>query len=247
MHVKKTLIFSDVHLKVSPHDRERHQEFIHFLKGFSPEEYDRVIRLGDLFDFWFEYRHVIFSGYFDVLRAFADMRDAGMELHLICGNHDFWGGRFLHDDLGFHIHPNSVALSLGERKAHFIHGDGLNPTDKSYRAYKKFARNPFVVGAFRFIHPDWAMKIAQGVSHGSRTYLGQDDPTEGPEAKALKTYGERKLDEGTVDAVLCGHAHAPLYHPHGDGVYINTGDWLQHRSYVTWDEAGFHLHGANAS
>ncbi len=165
--MKKTLIFSDVHLKAIPEDRARQREFVDFLNRFQTGEFERIICLGDLFDFWFEYKNIIFSDFFEVLRAFADLRDAGMELHLICGNHDFWGGRFLRDELGFHIHPNSMEHRFGDLRGHLVHGDGINPEDRSYRAYKKFARNPLVVGAFRLIHPDWAMAIAQDASRAT--------------------------------------------------------------------------------
>ncbi|MBI2424679.1 MAG: UDP-2,3-diacylglucosamine diphosphatase [Candidatus Hydrogenedentes bacterium] len=243
--MKKTLIFSDVHLKVSPQDKPRHQEFVAFLQQFSPEEYDRIICLGDLFDFWFEYKHVIFSGYFEVLRTFADLRDKGIELHLICGNHDFWGGRFLHDDLQFHIHHGIAEIPFGALRGHLVHGDGINPADWRYRGYKRVARHPFVVGAFRLLHPDWAMKLAQGVSHGSRTFLGHDDPANGPEARSLSAYAQAVLAQGQADVVMCGHAHAPVRQeyptPGGAGLYINTGDWLGHRSHVVWDGAGFEL------
>jgi len=243
--VSKTLIFSDVHLKVHDEDRERHQEFVAFLRSFDPQEFTRIICLGDLFDFWFEYNHVIFSGYFDVLRAFADLHEQGVELHLICGNHDFWAGRFLRE-IGFEVHPDTAKLPFGSGEALFCHGDGINPADTRYRLYKRVARNPFVVWAFRQIHPDWAMKIAQGVSHGSRTFLGQDDPTDGPEARALSAFARETLAQGEVHAVFCGHAHAPIVEEHptptGTGHYFNTGDWLQHRSHVIWDGESFSLH-----
>ena len=240
----KTLIFSDVHLKVHPGEERQHREFVSFLRQFRPPEYDRIICLGDLFDFWFEYRHVIFSGYFDVLRAFADLRDAGVELHLICGNHDFWAGRFLREELGFQVHQDGVTLPLGSQRVQFVHGDGINPTDRSYRLYKRFARNPLVVSLFRAIHPDWAMALAQWVSHGSRSLLQEYDPATGPEARALAAYAETELRAGRADVVLCGHAHAPSRIESENGLYLNTGDWLQNRSYVIWDGAGFALHRA---
>ena len=216
-----------------------------FLRGVSPDAFDRVICLGDLFDFWFEYRHVVFSGYFETLRAFKDLRDAGVELHLVCGNHDFWGGRFLRDDLGFHIHPDSVLLNLGGRRVHLVHGDGVCPDDKLYRVYKRIARNPLVVGAFRLIHPDWAMSIARAVSHGSRSRQQNFDPATGPQAVALRGHATHLLTEGVADVVLCGHAHAPtreeIETERGTGLYLNTGDWLEHRSHVVWDGSDFHL------
>jgi UDP-2,3-diacylglucosamine hydrolase len=241
--LKKTLIFSDVHLKVVPEDRARHEEFIAFLHAFPADEFDTFICLGDLFDFWFEYKSVIFSDFFGVLRALADIRDAGVEIHLICGNHDFWAGRFLREDLGIHIHPNTMAYDFGDLRGHLVHGDGINPEDWKYRAYKRVARNPLVVGAFRCIHPDWAMAIARGVSHSSRTLLGADDPAHGPEAQALRRYAGDVIARQEADVVLCGHAHAPVLESveasGHTGVYINSGDWLAHRSYTIWDGAQF--------
>lgn len=241
--MKKTLLFSDVHLKVTPDDRPRHREFIEFLHRFSPGEFDTFICLGDLFDFWFEYRSVIFSDFFDVLRALADIRDAGVELHLICGNHDFWAGRFLRDELGFQIHPSAMEHAFGDLRGRLIHGDGINPADWRYRAYKRFARNPWVIGAFRTLHPDWAMAIARGVSHGSRSMLGTEDPYNGPEAASLRAYAAGVIGRGEADVVLCGHAHAPVVEPvetaTKTGTYINTGDWLNHRSHTIWDGERF--------
>jgi len=246
--VKKTLIFSDIHLKSIEDDIKRQKEFSSFLLSLPISEYDRMICLGDLFDFWFEYRSVIFSGFFDALHSFALMRDAGIAMHLVCGNHDFWAGRFLQGELGFNIHPGGCGLPFGEKQALLRHGDGLNPSDFAYRAYKRFARNPLVVGAFRMIHPDLAMMIARKVSHGSRSLLGVPNPEEGSEAKALRAYAQGVLGRGEADIVMCGHAHAPVIErhpsPRGEGLYINTGDWVAHRSYVVWDGQDFHLRDA---
>ncbi len=243
--LKKTLLFSDVHLKVTDAARSHREAFVSFLRAISPDAYDRIICLGDLFDFWFEYRHVIFSGYFEVLRAFRDLGEAGGELHLVCGNHDFWGGRFLREELGFHIHPDSVLLDFGGRRTHLVHGDGVCPSDHFYRVYKRIARNPFVVEVFRLVHPDWAMAIARAVSHGSRSLQQNGDPAAGPQARALRDYAEQILVAGKADVVLCGHAHAPsreeIETPHGTGLYLNTGDWMVHRSHVVWDGRDFHL------
>jgi UDP-2,3-diacylglucosamine hydrolase len=243
--VKKTLIVSDVHLKVSALDQGEQAAFVDFLRGISADEYDRVICLGDLFDFWFEYRHAIFSDYFEVLRALAEMRDAGMELHLICGNHDFWAGRFLGETLGMHIHSESVTLPFGEEEVHFIHGDGINPADWKYHLYKQFARNRFVIGAFRLIHPDWAMAIARGVSHSSRTLKHVEDRGAGPEATSIAAYAAAVLGRGEADVVVCGHSHcqvsAEYATPTGTGLYINAGDWLENRAYVVWSAGEFTL------
>lgn len=243
--MKQTLIFSDVHLKVTEAARPARERFLAFLRGIEPAQCGRLICLGDLFDFWFEYRHVCFSGYFDILRAFADLRDAGVELHLVCGNHDFWAGRFLRESVGFTIHPDGTAMDFGGKKALLLHGDGINKEDRAYRCYKRIARNPLVVGAFRLIHPDWAMAIAQGVSHGSRSLLQVENPAEGPEARAIREKARSIIAAGEADVVMCGHAHSPTLEthpgPNGTGIYINTGDWLRHRTFVVWDGERFEM------
>jgi UDP-2,3-diacylglucosamine hydrolase len=247
----RTLLFSDVHLNVARDGRETMDAFTGFLRAIDPEETPRVVVLGDLFDFWFEYRHVVFSGYFDVLRAFARLTDAGTEIHFVCGNHDFWAGRFLRDDLGFIIYPDGATLELDDRRMLLVHGDGINPADRSYRVYKRVARWPWVVGAFRLLHPDWAMAVAQGVSRGSRHMTRADDVSHGPEAEALRAFAREQLARGEADVVVCGHAHFPEITPYptpdGEGLYINTGDWLHHRSYVVWDGEHFTSHRWEAS
>lgn len=241
--MNKTLLFSDVHLKVTDAARAERAAFVAFLRGCAPDRFERLVCLGDLFDFWFEYRHAVFSDCFEVLRAFAELRDAGLELHLVCGNHDFWAGRFLRDELGFHIHREPVALPFGARCAHLAHGDGVNPRDYGYRIYKRFARNPLVIGAFRLLHPDWAMGIARLVSHSSRSMLEVEDTSAGPEAEAIREYARGVLARGEADMVLCGHAHARFLEEHptprGAGLYINPGAWLDRHEYMLWDGADF--------
>jgi UDP-2,3-diacylglucosamine hydrolase len=241
----RTVVFSDVHLSVKPEDAGHLERFTAFLRSLAAPETRRIVVLGDLFDFWFEYRQVVFSGYFEVLRALAELRDSGAELVYVCGNHDFWAGRFLRDHLGFTIYGDPVTLDFGPRRVHLAHGDGINPADRSYRAYKRFARHPWVVGAFRLIHPDWAMAIAQTVSHGSRKWNGDRDPSKGSEVQPLRDYAQDVLARGEADAVLCGHSHYPEQHafptPTGQGTYLNTGDWLRSRTYAVYEEGTWRI------
>lgn len=241
----KTIVLSDVHLNVAPDGRELMDAFVSFLKGIDPSEVDRIVILGDLFDFWFEYRHVVFSGYFDVLCALAELRDGGVEFHFICGNHDFWAGRFLEDRLDFTIYRETALLPFGDRRVLFAHGDGINPDDIGYRVYKRIARAAPVIALFRLIHPDWAMAIAQAVSRGSRHAFQARDLSQGSEVKPLRRFAEEALAAGRADVVMCGHSHYPvveeLFTPRGPGLYINTGDWLYHRSYVEWDGHEFRM------
>lgn len=241
----KTVVFSDVHLNVAEDGREKQARFVRFLRSLDPAAINRVVILGDLFDFWFEYRHVVFSGYFETFRALADLRDAGVAFHFIGGNHDFWAGRFLRDHLGFQIAQDRLVLEFGPRRVLFIHGDGLNPRDRSYRLYKVVARQPVVVWAFGLLHPDWAMGIAQGVSRGSRKLKGPREGEQSSEVGPLQTFAREALAQGEADVVMLGHSHHPVLESHptptGTGLYINTGDWLRNSTYVEWDGARFAL------
>ena len=240
----KTLIFADVHLEVGASGEKTLRDFTDFLRQIDPAEFDHAIILGDLFDFWFEYRHVIFSGYFDVLRAFADLQDRGMSFDLVCGNHDFWAGKFLQGQLGFTIYRGRYLCSLGDKRVLFVHGDGTNPSDYGYRAFKFVARSPLVVRLFRNLHPDWAMALAQRVSHSSRRLLSPDDPGQSREVEAMRKFASGLLAKGEADVVFCGHTHYPdeeeFPTPNGMGTYINTGDWMHDRTYFEWDGQAFH-------
>jgi UDP-2,3-diacylglucosamine hydrolase len=239
----KTLIFADVHLQTTPQGEATLNDFTAFLRQIDPAEIGRVVVLGDLFDFWFEYKHVIFSDYFEVLRAFRDLSEQGVELHLICGNHDFWAGRFLEKFLAFQIHPDSYACDMGGKRVLFVHGDGVNPDDVKYRIYKRIARSHAAVWAFSLLHPDWAMALARRISHGSRTLLKPDDPAEGREVAPIEKFAVGILQANEADVVVCGHTHYPVMKPvertGDDGLYINTGDWLSHRTYLDWDGETF--------
>ncbi len=244
--MKNTILFSDVHLKGSKEEPSQQADFISFLHRIDPEKTERLICLGDLFDFWYEYRHVVFSGYFDVLRVFADLNDAGVELHLVCGNHDFWAGESLVNLTGLHLHHEPVRLPFGDKEALLLHGDGLNPKDRGYLLFKRIARNPLAINLFRRVHPDTAMAIARFLSRKSRSSLRVDTPAEGPEAHFVRAHAHQLLTDGNADILICGHAHAPLVEevatPGGTGLYVNPGDWPNHRSYIVFEENEFRLY-----
>jgi len=239
----KTVVLSDVHLDPAPEGQAQRSDFARFLDTLPLFGIQRLIVLGDLFDFWFEYRHVVFSGYFDVLCALGRLRKQGIELHLVCGNHDFWAGRFLEQHLGFAVHRESVSIQFGNQRVLLAHGDGLNPQDRGYLFYKRLARSRIVITLFGLLHPDLAMAIAKRVSKTSRRITLQKDPAKGTEAEALRVFARGILEKGDADVVLCGHAHAPTREEYpskeGTGLYINTGDWMYHRTYVEWDGTDF--------
>ena len=241
----KTIICSDAHLKVTPEGASTLNDFVAFLNAIDAERFDRLLILGDLFDFWFEYRHVIFGGYFEVLRAFADLRDRGVELHLVCGNHDFWSGRFLEEQLGVTVHHDEFRCTSGEQRVLFVHGDGVDRKDYGYRLFKYVARSRVAVALFRLLHPDWAMAIARRISAASRSVQSGAEPGKDRPARAIERFVHEVLESGEVDVVVCGHSHyatrVELETPNGTGLYVNSGNWLHDRDYVEWDGQEFQL------
>ncbi len=243
--VKDTLLFSDVHLKPVIAADDAFSDFTAFLRQVNPDRIDRLICLGDLFDFWYEYRHVFFGAYFEVLRLLGNLREAGVELHLCCGNHDLWAGPQLKTLTGMHIYHAPVVLPFGGKQALLLHGDGLNPHDHGYLLFRRIARNRVAQRLFRLIHPDIAMAIAQHASRRSRAMAKAAHPADDPEIKAVREHARRLIAGGHAKIVICGHVHTPTIEPMEEdgfsGLYINPGDWPTHRSFVRFSGGEFHL------
>ncbi len=238
------LIVSDIHLRVGEEYLPHRKEFENFLLSLQDNPPRRIFCLGDIFDFWFEYRHVIFSGYFEILSAFYELHRKGVSLFFIGGNHDCWTGRSL-EKIGFQILSSGSVIDFDGCKVMLIHGDGLNKKDWGYRFFKTIARNPLLIFAFRLIHPDWAMGIAQFLSKGSRKLQENKVSHHYHDAKAIKSFAISQLEKSVCDAVIAGHCHNPEYSViqmnNRQCWYINSGDWLKHRTYVKWDGNQFHL------
>lgn len=243
--MKDTLLFSDVHLKPHASDNPGRKDFIDFLAHIDPQQVGRLICLGDLFDFWYEYRHAVFASYFEVLHLFANLRDAGVELHLFRGNHDLWAGSQLERLTGMRVHQESAMLPFGSEEALLFHGDGLNPGDRGYLLFKRFAGNRVLQHLFRHVHPDTAMDLAEWISRRSRAKAKGENPHEGPEAGMVRNHVRKIIGAGRARMVICGHAHAPVIERIEEngfaGLYVNTGDWPLHRSFVRYSDGEFTL------
>ena len=222
----------DVHLGAVPPERER--SFIRWLE-YAGASAERIILNGDLFDFWFEYRSVIPRGHTRVLGALAALVDAGVPVILMGGNHDWWGGSFLEEEVGLEFLRDPVVLELAGRRTFLAHGDGLGRGDLAYRALRLILRGRLTRSAFRWLHPDLGTRIARGVSqtadHGTTS-------AERHRTRALETWGVEKLRaEPDLDLVILGHAHIPVLTEVGaNRWYVNAGDWVTHRSYLVLED-----------
>ncbi|MGH7668761.1 MAG: UDP-2,3-diacylglucosamine diphosphatase [Gemmatimonadaceae bacterium] len=213
-------IFSDTHLGFAPDAVERQlRSFLHALPGRAGS----LVINGDLFEFWFEWRHVMPRAAFRVLAAIADLRDAGVPVLMIAGNHDCWGGSILREDVGIDFHLGRWSGDLAGWTACVEHGDGLRDReDRRYRMLRRVLRNRVAIRAFRWLHPDLATPLAGGSSHASRSYAARDG---GAGLRAVAA--ARLAATPALQLLVFGHSHvAALERISPGGVYANAGSWL---------------------
>lgn len=225
-------IFSDAHLGSGSPDQEAAKVAnIAALCELVKDDGDRLIILGDLFDFWFEYRHVVPKAHYDILFRLHELRNRGIKIDYISGNHDFWMGDFFARHLHIDVHTDNLALTYAGKRIYMCHGDGLAQADRGYRALKKVLRSPLSIRLYRLLSPDWAYPLAKYVSGSSRKYTARRDHKF---AADYARFAQAKLSEG-FDVVIIGHLHIPVYQQFDAGTYINTGDFIHHFTYAKID------------
>ena len=219
-------IISDVHLGYAPEAVER--SLLGFLRALASSGGSLLIN-GDLFEFWFEWKSVVPRSSVRVLAALMDLRDAGVPMVMIAGNHDCWGGDVLREaGVAFQFGPWDG--SLGGWKARVDHGDGLRATeDRGYRVLRDTVlRNRLAIRAFRALHPDWASRLALGSSQTSRNYQPRDF------GRGLRAVAERELAaDPSLELLVYAHSHvAALERMPSGNVYANAGSWLDAPTYL---------------
>jgi len=239
---KQTVFISDAHLGSGSNEAQKERVLIEFLKSLSPESVSAIYILGDLFDFWFEYKSAILSQHFRVLCQLSRTVESGIEIHLIVGNHDYWAGDFLENNVGLKIHKEPIEIELDNLHIYLCHGDGLNPQDRGYRALKAIVRNRVLRWALRLVHPDFVLGAIRQFSKLSRESasvagkLREDD--------GIRQFALKKLRDG-ADVVIAGHSHQPHDEKHTiDGKnkrYFNVGDMYERFSYLVYSSGKFHL------
>ena len=230
MKNRPAYVVSDIHLGAVPEATER--AFRSFLRHVVVDASELLIN-GDLFDFWFEYRSVIQAEHYRVLAALTELREAGVRIRFLGGNHDAWGGTFLRERVGIEILREGEEIEIAGRRALVVHGDGMGRGDLGYRVLKRIIRNPVSIGLFRILHPDLGSRVASLVS---MTEAKQGTPAmANPERAAeLRSWAIEQLKaRPDLDLVLAGHTHTPLLEEAAPGrYYVNTGDWINHFTYL---------------
>ncbi len=212
-------VISDAHLGFATDDIER--SLVRFLRQLPGRAGSLVID-GDLFEFWFEWRRVMPRGAFRVLAALADLKESGVPILMVAGNHDCWGGEILRDDVGIDFRLDPWEGSLAGWRARVEHGDGLRGReDRGYRALRRVLRNRLAIRLFRLLHPDLGSALASRSSHTSRTYQARDGGA-GLRLAAAERLGERH----DLELLIFGHSHVAEVSRVGGSVYANAGSWL---------------------
>ena len=235
---KNIYFASDQHFGIpdTESSKLREKKFISWLDEVKKDA-EAIFLLGDLFDFWFEYKTVVPKGFVRVLGKIAELRDSGIPIYFFVGNHDLWMVDYFEKELGIPVyhHPKEYEF---EGKTFLIgHGDGLGPGDKGYKRMKKVFAHPLSKWFYRWVHPDIGVKLAQYLSTKNKLISGQEDiKFLGEENEWLAQYAKRKLEQKHYDYFLFGHRHLPMEIEVGkNSKYINTGDWISHFTYAVFD------------
>ncbi len=193
--------------------------------------------MGDIFDFWFEYKHAIPKGFIRLQGKLAELRDAGIPISFFTGNHDMWMFDYFKKEMGITIYRAPEVLHVGDQKLLIGHGDGLGPGDNTYKILKKFFNSKLCQWLFARIHPNLGIAIANQWSRQSRInntkgeehFLGEDK-------EFLVIYCNDLERKEHHDYYIFGHRHLPLDIPIGDkSRYINLGEWVHHNTYAEYD------------
>ncbi len=231
---KKVYFASDQHLGAPTHEASlpREKKFVAWLDEVKKDA-EVIFLLGDLFDFWFEYKTVVPKGFVRVLGKLAEIRDAGIPIYFFVGNHDLWMRDYFETELNIPVYYEPQEFEINGKLFFIGHGDGLGPGDKGYKRMKKVFTFPLFQWLFRWLHPDWGMKLGQYFSVKNKLISGDEDAKFlGNENEWLVQYCHRKLTEKHYDYFIFGHRHLPLeIELNEKSQYINLGDWIQYYTY----------------
>jgi UDP-2,3-diacylglucosamine hydrolase len=227
---KPVLIASDAHLGGAPPQQER--AFLQWLEH-AADVASSLILNGDLFDFWFEYRTGTTRGHDVVLGLLRRIVEAGVPVTLVGGNHDWWGGSYLREEIGLELLLEPDVRDIAGRRAFLAHGDGLGRGDLGYRLLKAVLRGRLTRRAFGALPPRLGDWVARGVSRTGRKW-DEWGPHQENRSRTLAEWAEAHLlAHPELELVVLGHTHLPLLREVRAGQwYVNTGDWVRHRSYV---------------
>lgn len=235
----RDLFIADAHL-LDPAD-ESYRRLLAFLAA----EVGRVrtlYLLGDIFEFWVGYRHVVFTPYVPLLEALWRLREAGTDIVFVEGNHDFHLGPFFRETLGCRVLPEGGAVEIDGRRVFLAHGDQVDSTDRGYRLLRAFLRSRFMRLVMGLAPPDLTWAVARWAGRRSRGARVDAPPRRAPR-QLLERFAAGRFAEG-FGAVVTGHYHDPLLLEKDGATLLALGDWMERRSYAVYENGRFRLETA---
>ena len=241
---KKIYFSSDNHLGAPTYAESipREKIFVEWLDSIKHDA-EAIFLLGDLFDFWFEYKTVVPKGFVRTLGKLAELRDSGIQIYFFVGNHDLWMHDYFEKELNIPVYHIPKEFVFNNKHFFIGHGDGKGPGDKGYKRMKRVFTNPVSKWFFRWLHPDIGVRLAQHLSVKNKLISGDDDKEFlGEEKEWLAQYSKRKLESKHFDYFIFGHRHLPMEIKVGENsTYYNLGDWINHYTYGVFDGEKFEL------
>jgi UDP-2,3-diacylglucosamine hydrolase len=242
MREGKVYFASDFHLGIPNKEKslEREKLIVQWLDEIKKDAAE-IFLMGDMFDFWFEYKTTVPKGFTRLLGKIAELCDAGIPISVFTGNHDMWMFNYLEDELGVSIFRKPIVREFYGKKFFLAHGDGLGPGDHGYKFIKKVFANPLCQWLFARIHPNTGIWIANFWSRRSRMSNGEMETFKGEENEYLVNFVKDTLKKEHYDYFIFGHRHLPLQMQIGNAWYINLGEWVNYTSYAVFDGSKLEL------
>ena len=245
---KATYFVSDAHLGARYiADARAHEERLVGLLRRMEADAEAVYLVGDMLDFWFEYRHVVPKGFVRLFGQLAHMTDAGIRVYWFRGNHDMWTYTYLRDELGVNVIDEELVTDIDGRRFFISHGDNLGPQPRSYRLMRAVFRSPFWQAVGRALHPSWLMSFGFAWSRHNRLKEGGEEATGKvyPITSQLAFAEEYAREHPDIDFFVTGHNHCPVIErvPGSDhATYVCLGDFFRLFTYGRFSAAdGFRL------
>ncbi len=236
MERNKIYFASDFHLGIPDFESslEREKKIVRWLSSIENDA-AKIFLVGDLFDFWFEYKYVVPRGYVRLLGKIAELKDKGIDVHVFTGNHDLWMYGYFEEELKVPVHHDSIQFEFGGKKFFVGHGDGIGPGDNGFKFMKRIFKSKAAQVLYGMLHPYIAFKVARFFSHNSRR-ANEEEAFLGDDKEWQIIYAKEVLQKEHVDYFLFGHRHIVLDKPIAENTtFINLGDWIIHFTYAEFD------------
>ncbi len=238
----KTYFVSDFHLGTDGRltSREREKQIVRWLEMVK-QDAGALYLVGDVFDYWFEYKKAVPKGFVRLLGKLGELRDEGLPIYFFTGNHDMWMFRYMEEELDIPIFRQPIVRDINGRRFFIGHGDGLGPGDYGYKFIKAIFSNPVCQWLFERLHPNFGLWLMRFFSGSSRKANPAETEFKGEDKERLVRFCNDQLEQQPFDFFIFGHRHLPIDYTLKDGKsrYINLGEWINFNSYAVFD--GNHL------